>query len=61
MDPDAQPPAADPRCGTYAGYFVHWRARTTPCRPCVEAATARKRDNLRIRAERDKAAAGDAR
>ena len=27
----------DPRCGTYAGYKVHYRRKEQACRPCLDA------------------------
>jgi hypothetical protein len=34
------------RCGSHAGYLVHHRTHTVPCRPCTDAHARHRRDHL---------------
>ena len=40
----------DPRCGSDAGYQAHRRNHQTPCPPCVEAHTLRRRQDREMTA-----------
>ena len=37
-------PAQDNACGTYRGYYRHWRRHEDACRPCLNAMNLHQED-----------------